>query len=62
MVSKTNLRTGTTDYIGTTAEKTALSTTGLVPFSTFYDTTASAGAVWDGTAWQPVTLTYTVAI
>ena len=62
MVSKTNFRTGTTDYIGTTTEKTALATSGLVPFSTFYDTTASTGYVWDGTAWQAVTLTYTVAI
>jgi len=54
MVYQTNFSDNTTDYLGTAAERAALSTTGLVAFSTFWETDTKKGYVWDGSAWKEV--------
>ena len=54
MVYRIDASENTKDYLGTAAEKTALSTTGLVAFSTFWETDTKKGFVWDGSAWKEV--------
>ena len=54
MVYQYNPVKGTYDYLGTAAERAALSTTGLVAFSTFWETDTKKGYVWDGSAWKEV--------
>ena len=54
MIYQQNFSENTKDYLGTAAERTALSTTGLVPFSTFWETDTKKGFVWDGSAWKEV--------
>lgn len=43
-----------TSWIGTAADKTALTATGFGAGSTFWETDTKIGYVWDGSAWQPV--------
>ena len=40
------------DYIGTNAERIAMSTTELTSGSTFYTTDTKQVYVWDGLAWN----------
>lgn len=54
MVYDEDMVKGTRDYLGTAAERAALSTTGLVAFSTFWETDTKKGYVWDGSAWKEV--------
>lgn len=54
MVYQLNYERGTTDYLGTNAERLAYSTTGLTAFSTWWETDTRKGYVWDGTAWWEV--------
>ena len=43
-----------TSWLGTAAEKTALTATGFGTGSTFWETDTKTGYVWDGSAWQTV--------
>ena len=54
MVYQTNYEKNTKDFLGTASERAALSTTGLVAFSTFWETDTQLGYVWDGTVWREV--------
>lgn len=54
MVYQYNPVKGTYDYLGTSAEKAAFSTSGLTPFSTWWETDLRKGYVWDGSAWREV--------
>lgn len=39
-------------YIGTTAEREAMSTSAVVVGSTFYETDSFKMYIWDGSAWK----------
>lgn len=53
MVSKTNFQDGTKKYIGTVAEKTAL--TGMQAFDKYLETDVPKIYVYSGTAWVEIT-------
>jgi len=40
------------EWIGTSAERATLDTTGLTPFSMFYETDTKLVQIWNGSAWN----------